>query len=172
MATVKPGVFAPLPPDESRAGVVRSFEVSLSPEDLKQVVVEKVVGESSEIGRAERIVVAGLGCGNLSLAKDLAGVLGAELAVSRPLADKGVAPKENVVGSTGSGLNAKLAIVLGVSGASHFTCGIRNVKSVIAINKDSEAMIFKYSDYYVRGDINEIVPLLISRLKPEGGNGA
>ena len=165
MATVKPGVFTPLAPDESHAGSVESIEVNVKPGDVKQVVVEKVVRKTSEISRAERVVVAGLGCSNLDLAKQLAAALGAELAVSRPLADKGIAPKEAVVGSTGSGLNAKLVVVLGVSGASHFTSGIRNAKSVIAINKDPGATIFKHSDYCVKADTNEIVPPLISALK-------
>ncbi len=170
MATMKPGVFVPLPPDKARAGAVKKMEVTLSPGDMRQTVVEKSVGRGSEISKAETVVVAGLGCGDLALATKLADEIGAELAVSRPLADKGVAPKEIVVGSTGSGLNAKVAVVLGVSGASHFTSGIRNVKSVIAINKDSAATIFKHADYCVKADVNEVVPRLIQELK--GGSEA
>lgn len=170
MATVKPGVFTPLVPDESRVGSVERVEVGVEASDLKQVVVEKVVRKESEISRAERVVVAGLGCSSLDLARQLAEAIGAELAVSRPLADRGMAPKETVVGSTGSGLNANLVVVLGVSGASHFTFGIRHAKSVIAVNRDQGATIFKHSDYCVKADVNEIVPLLISALKPGEGS--
>jgi len=140
---------------------------------VRQTVVEKSVGSGPDISRAKNVVVAGLGCGSdLTLARKLAQALHAELAVSRPLADKGIAPKEIVVGSTGSGLNAELVVVLGVSGASHFTSGIRNAKSVVAINSDPNATIFKHSDYCVKGDVNKIVPDLISRIEEEGGKGS
>jgi electron transfer flavoprotein alpha subunit len=171
MATVKPGVFTPLPPDGSHAGVVTNVEVDLLPGDLKQTVVSKSVGEGPDISRAERIVVAGLGCGDdLTLAKRLAESLNAQLAVSRPVADKGIASKEMVVGSTGSGLNANLVIVLGVSGASHFTSGIRNAKSIVSINRDHKATIFEHSDYCVEGDVNVLLPKLASALESERGS--
>lgn len=171
MATVKPGVFVPLEPDDSRAGRVEKTDLSIAQDAVRQVVVEKSVGSGPDISRAESVVVAGLGCGgDLTLAKKLAQALHAELAVSRPLADKGIAPKEIVVGSTGSGLNAKLVVVLGVSGASHFTSGIRNAKSVVAINSDPNATIFKHSDYCVKGDVNKIVPDLVSRIERKGAS--
>jgi len=173
MATVKPGVFIPLGVDEARAGEVRKFGPTITPDVVRQVILEKSIGSGPDISRAERVVIAGLGCGgDLTLARKLAEVLHADLAVSRPLADKGIAPKEMVVGSTGSGLNAKLAVVLGVSGASHFTSGIRNAKSVIAINKDPNATIFRHSDYCVKDDVNRIVPELISRIEKDSKVGS
>ena len=168
MATVRPGVFAPLASGASGAGVVESVRTDLETTDVKQNVVEKFVGKTSEISKAELVVVAGLGCTNLEMARGLADALGAGLAVSRPLADKGMAPKDAVVGSTGSGLTADLVVILGVSGASHFISGIRNAKLVVAINRDQNAMIFKHSDYCVKADVNEVVPLLTSVLKAGG----
>jgi electron transfer flavoprotein alpha subunit len=166
MATVKPGVFVPLAPDESRVGKVNRTDLNITQDAVKQTVVEKSVSSGPDISRAKSVVVAGLGCGgDLTLAKRLAEALHAELAVSRPLADKGIAPKEMVVGSTGSGLNAELVVVLGVSGASHFASGIRNAKSVVAINSDPNATIFKHSDYCVKADVNKVVPDLISRIE-------
>ena len=91
------------------------------------------------------------------------------------MADKGLAPRERVVGSTGYSLNAKLAIVAGVSGAAHFASGLRDAKTVIAINSDPSAQIFKHADYCVAGDLFQVMPELISALeaapkaKDEGG---
>ena len=170
MATVKPGVFVPLAAGGSVTGRVRSVGANVAQTGARELVLEKSVSGSPDISRAERVVVAGLGCGgDLTLARRLAKALHAELAVSRPLADKGVAPKEIVVGSTGSGLNAKLVVVLGVSGASHFVSGIRNARSVISINSDPNAAIFKHSDYFLKDDLNKVLPQLILRIESEPG---
>jgi electron transfer flavoprotein alpha subunit len=171
MATVRPGIFKPLPISDSRKGTVRPIRLgAFKSEDLKCKVVEKSVGESIEISHAEKVVVAGLGLkDDLNLAKTLAERIKGTLAVSRPVADKGTAPKDLVVGSTGSSLNAKLALVLGVSGAAHFSSGIRDVETVIAINSDPQAPIFGQADYCVTGDIFKIVPELVSELESKGG---
>lgn len=170
MATVRPGVFKPLQRSESRMGAVEPITVDVKGEDVKCRVVEKSVGQSADISRAEKVVVVGLGGKeDLTLPRKLAQVMGATIAVSRPLADKGIAPKDLVVGSTGSSLNAKLAIVMGVSGAAHFASGIREVKTVIVVNSDPQAPIFKHADYYVSGDLFEIVPMLLSEIESLGG---
>lgn len=164
MATVRPGVFqTPKPTDQ--AGAVEAFAVALKPEDVRCQVVERTVQHSASVSKAQRIVVAGLGCkDDLSLPKKLAEASGSAFGVSRPLADKGVAPKNLVIGSTGSSLNAKLAVVVGVSGAAHFTSGLRNVETVVAVNSDPNAEIFKHADYCVVGDAAKVVPKLISEL--------
>jgi electron transfer flavoprotein alpha subunit len=171
MATVRPGIFKPLPISESRKGTVQPIKLdALKAEDVKCKVIEKSIGESLEISRAEKVVIAGLGLkGELTLAKTLAEKISGIFAVSRPVADKGAAPKDLVVGSTGSSLNAKIALVLGVSGAAHFSSGIRDVETVIAINSDPDAPIFNQADYCVNGDLFKIVPELVSELESNGG---
>ncbi len=172
MATVRPGIFKPLPPRESGAGRVESVPVSISADDLKCRVLQRSTIKAEDISRAEKIVVAGLGTkGDLSLPQKLAQTLGASFGVSRPLADKGMAPRDRVVGSTGYSLNAELAILAGVSGAAHFASGIRDAKTVVAINSDSNAQIFKHADYCVAGDLFEILPELISALEASKGEG-
>ncbi len=169
MATVRPGVFAPPKPTE-RAGTIEQVAVSLKPEDIRCQVVERTVQHGVNVSKAQKVVVAGLGCkDNLSLPQKLADATGSTFVVSRPLADKGMAPKNLVVGSTGSSLNAKLAVVVGVSGAAHFTSGLRNVETVVAVNSDPNAEIFKHADYCVVGDAAKVVPRLIAEL---GGDGA
>ena len=170
MATVRPGVFKPQEPTEE-AGSVEPFPVSLKPEDIRCEIVERKVERGLNVSKAERVVVAGLGCGaNLALPKELAVATGSAFGVSRPLADKGLASKNLVVGSTGSSLNAKLALVVGVSGAAHFTSGLRNVEIVVAVNSDPNAEIFKHADYCVVGDAAKIVPKFIAEMTRPGGS--
>ncbi len=167
MATVRPGVFQAPQPRE-KPGTVEPFEAGLKPEDVKCQVVERTVQHGASVSKAQKVVVAGLGCkDNLALPKKLAEATGSAFGVSRPLADKGMAPKNAVIGSTGSSLNAKLAVVVGVSGAAHFTSGLRNVETVVAVNSDPNAEIFKHADYCVVGDATKLVPKLIADL--EGG---
>jgi electron transfer flavoprotein alpha subunit len=171
MATVRPGVFTAAQPT-GRAGTIEPFPVSLKPEDVRCQVVERTVRRGASVSKAERVVVAGLGCKDaLALPKKLADLTGSAFGVSRPLADKGMAPKNLVVGSTGSSLHAKLAVVVGVGGAAHFTSGLRNVETVVAVNSDPNAEIFKHADYCVVGDASKIVPRLISELEGSGGDG-
>jgi len=177
MATVRPGVFRPLPFGGRRPPAkIERIDTGIKEADVKCRVLERSVTRMVDISSAERIVVAGLGATeNLSLPQKLADALGASFGVSRPLADKGLAPRERVVGSTGYSLNAKLAIVAGVSGAAHFASGLRDAKTVIAINSDPSAQIFKHADYCVAGDLFQVMPELISALeaapkaKDEGG---
>lgn len=168
MATVRPGVFTPLGPTE-QAGTIEPAVVTLKPEDVRCQVVERTIQHGVNVSKAQKVVVAGLGCkDNLSLPQKLADSTSSTFGVSRPLADKGMAPKNLVVGSTGSSLNAKLAVVIGVSGAAHFTSGLRNVETVVAVNSDPNAEIFKHADYCVVGDAAKVVPRLIAEL----GGGA
>jgi electron transfer flavoprotein alpha subunit len=171
MATVRPGVFK-LPEPTEEAGSVEPYPVSLKPEDIRSEIVERKVERGFNMSKAERVVVAGLGCGeNLALPKELALTTGSAFGVSRPLADRGLASKNLVVGSTGSSLNAKLALVIGVSGAAHFTSGLRNVEIVVAVNSDPNAEIFKHADYCVVGDASKIVPKFIAEMAKPGGGG-
>jgi len=164
MATVRPGIFKPV--ETVREAEIRPIQLSLTPSDKKVNVLERNVKRTKELSRAERVVVAGLGCrGDFNLPKKLAEEINAEMGVSRPLADRGLFDKEHVVGSTGQSLNAKMAIVMGVSGAAHFTSGIRGVKTVIAINTDPKSQIFKQADYCVTGDMFEILPYLTAELQ-------
>lgn len=168
MATVRPGVF-PAPKPTAQSGSVEKFEPGLKPDDIRCQVVERIVNRGANVSKAERVVVAGLGCkDDLSLPRKLAEATSSAFGVSRPLADKGMAPKNLVVGSTGSSLNAKIAVVMGVSGAAHFTSGLRNVETVVAVNSDPNAEIFKHADYCVVGDAKRLIPRLVSEL---GGDG-
>ena len=100
-----------------------------------------------------------------SIAFDLAQLLGAEVSASRPVVDSGWLPSARQVGSSGSTVSPKLYFSLGVSGAIQHVVGMKGSKNILAINKDRDAPIFEISDYAVVGNVLEIVPKLIEKLK-------
>lgn len=120
------------------------------------------------INKAERVVAAGLGIGskeNMKLIEELATQAGAALGASRPIAeDLKYLPLNRYVGMSGQKFNGNLYIACGISGAKQHLQGIKNASTIVAINKDPNAKIFKNADYGIIGDVEEIVPLLSAAL--------
>jgi len=174
MATVRPHVFKALERDPARSGDVVNFSV---PEELlasRAQVVETHVEphEGPDITEAEVVVTVGRGIGDqktLEQAKELADLLGGALGATRPITDEGWLPDRAQIGQTGVTIAPKLYVGLGVSGAVHHTVGIRGSEIIVAINKDPEAPIFEMATYGIVGDVHEILPLLIERIKQEKG---
>lgn len=165
MSTVRPGVFTALDPDDARSGTVESFTPDLSEDDVVTEVVSRDVGERIDLPSADVVVSAGRGVGDdLSLIYDLAERLDATIGVTRPLCDDGLLSRDHQVGTTGYSLKADLLIVAGVSGAVHYTAGIEDCGTVVAINNDDEAPIFEHADYCIEGDLFEVLPALLDEL--------
>jgi electron transfer flavoprotein alpha subunit len=123
--------------------------------------------QAVDLSAAERIVAVGRGIqdeGNLELARQLAAVLGAELAASRPIIDNGWLPADRQVGSSGQTVAPKLYVALGVSGAIQHIVGMKGAGCIVAINRDPKAPIFEIADYALVGDLFEITPALIGAL--------
>ena len=121
-----------------------------------------------DLTAAELIVSVGRGIGkeeNLPIAQELKEVLNAELGSSRPIVDYGWLPHDRQIGSSGQVVSPKLYFSLGVSGAIQHQVGMKGSDNIMAINKDENAPIFEIADYAVIGDILEIVPKLIERIK-------
>ena len=120
-----------------------------------------------DLESAELLVSVGRGIEkeeNVSLAFDLAKVIGAEVSASRPVVDSGWMDSSRQVGSSGSNVAPNLYLSLGISGAIQHVVGMKGAKSILAINKDPDAPIFEIADYAVIGDVLEIVPRLIEAL--------
>lgn len=165
MSTVRPGTFMKTY-DPEREGKTEEVIPDLLSVQNRVKVIERNVTKMKDLTRSERAVVGGNGTGgNLSLVQKLAELTHLDLGVTRPLADKGLAPRELQVGSTGYSLKAKLALILGVSGSEHFTSGIRDCGTVISIDIDKDSEIFNHSDYCIVGDVSELVPLAIQKLE-------
>nr|WP_315199801.1 electron transfer flavoprotein subunit alpha/FixB family protein [uncultured Flavobacterium sp.] len=134
---------------------------------VKVTSVEKVSGKVS-IADADIVVSAGRGLKgpeNWGMIEELAGVLGAATACSKPVSDLGWRPHGEHVGQTGKPVATNLYIAIGISGAIQHIAGINSSKVKVVINSDPEAPFFKVADYGVVGDAFEIVPQLIAKFK-------
>ncbi|MBL8231471.1 MAG: electron transfer flavoprotein subunit alpha/FixB family protein [Bryobacterales bacterium] len=121
-----------------------------------------------DLTAAEIIVSVGRGIKekeNISLVEDLAKALGGELAASRPICDNGWLPMERQVGSSGQTVAPKMYVAVGISGAIQHLVGMKGAKTIVAINKDSNAPIFEVADIGVVGDLFEIVPALTDEIR-------
>jgi electron transfer flavoprotein alpha subunit len=128
----------------------------------------KEAKQAVDLTQAEVIVAVGRGIKeqkNIEIAKQLADALGGEIAASRPICDSGWLPMDRQVGSSGQTVAPKLYLALGISGAIQHVVGMKGARSIIAINKDSEAPIFEIADVAVIGNLFEIVPPLIEEVK-------
>jgi electron transfer flavoprotein alpha subunit len=165
MSTVRPGTFTKVY-DRDRKGETVELIPDLSSVQDRVRVIERKVTKSKDLTKSERTIVGGNGIGgDISLIRKLAELTNSDVGVTRPLADKGIAPRELQVGTTGYSLKSKLTLILGVSGSEHFTSGIRDCGTVISIDIDKESEIFNHSDYCVVGDVSEIVPAVIKKLE-------
>ncbi|TAF11432.1 MAG: electron transfer flavoprotein subunit alpha/FixB family protein [Flavobacterium sp.] len=146
-----------------------NFAPSLNDADfgIKVENVEKVSGKVT-IADAEIVVSAGRGMKgpeNWGMIEELASVLGAATACSKPVSDIGWRPHSEHVGQTGKPVASNLYIAVGISGAIQHIAGINSSKVKVVINTDPEAPFFKVADYGVVGDAFTVVPQLIEKLK-------
>ncbi|TRX42351.1 electron transfer flavoprotein subunit alpha/FixB family protein [Flavobacterium restrictum] len=146
-----------------------AFNPSLADADfgVKVTGIEKASGKVS-IADADIVVSAGRGLkspDNWGMIEELASVLGAATACSKPVSDLGWRPHGEHVGQTGKPVATNLYIAIGISGAIQHIAGINSSKIKVVINSDPEAPFFKVADYGVVGDAFEIVPELIQKLK-------
>ena len=148
-------------------GDLKTAEYAASTCDLRVESVEKSSNKVS-IADAEIVISGGRGLKgpeNWHLIEDLATVLGAATACSKPVSDMGWRPHSEHVGQTGKPVASNLYIAIGVSGAIQHLAGINSSKVKVVINNDPEAPFFKAADYGIVGDAFEVVPELISKLK-------
>jgi electron transfer flavoprotein alpha subunit len=162
MATVRPGSF----PSEGPAvagGEIKEVAVTLKEAGKIKFIesVEAALG-GIDITQADILVSVGNGIGdkkNIPLVEELAAVLGARLSCSRPIVDKKWLPKEHQVGSSGKTVKPKVYLAIGISGSFQHLMGLKG-GTIIAINKDPKAPIFRVADYGIIGDLFQIVPVL------------
>ncbi len=151
------------------SGTVENKSVSLTDADFR-VKSEKIEKASGKVTIADADVVVSAGRGlkgpeNWGMIEELATVLGAATACSKPVSDLGWRPHGEHVGQTGKPVASNLYIAIGISGAIQHLAGVNASKVKVVINSDPEAPFFKAADYGIVGDAFQVVPELITKLK-------
>jgi electron transfer flavoprotein alpha subunit len=153
---------------------VQDVDVELSPFSTKATMVQRgeARGEDIDIEGADILVAGGRGLGKpegFELCEALADALGGAVAATRAVVDAGWYPYSTQIGQTGKTVSPKLYLAAGISGAIQHKVGFQSSENIIAINKDSNAPIFEYSDLGIVGDLNKILPKLTEAVKAKKG---
>jgi electron transfer flavoprotein alpha subunit len=168
VVTIKPGVFNPATP---RAEAAEQFDVDLNLPTPRLKVTGKTAERSSRVSlsEAEIVISGGRGVGSAEgftqYVEALADQLGAAVGATRAIVDAGWRPYSEQVGQTGKTVQPKLYIAIGISGAVQHLSGMNKSKTIVAINRDAEAPIFKIADYGIVGDVPQLVPAILAELK-------
>lgn len=150
-------------------GKTVELALSLKPSRVKLVECQAKNTDSVDISEAKTLICVGMGLGgpeNLPMMEELAKVLGGEVACTKPVAtDQKWLSEARMVGLSGKKCKPQLSLCLGLSGQVQFTVGIRDAKTIVAINTDENATIFQYADYGIVGDLKVITEKMITQLK-------
>src|SRR5208282_4286701 len=149
---------------------VKPVNVELKPEQIRTKPLELFREAKQAVDLTQAPVLVSVGRGikapeNIPMAEKLAKLLGGEVSASRPICDEGWLPMDRQIGSSGQTVVPKLYLALGISGAIQHIVGMKGSRTIVAVNKDSEAPIFEIADYAIVGNLFDIVPPLIEEVK-------
>jgi len=177
MATARPGVMKRIPPDRSKKGKVIQHKVQLSENDVSLEIIKTELGTGVVNFAAEVIVSGGKGMQSRDSYERLVGALcdglskkldtQVERGASRAAVEQGFTERAHQVGQTGTSIGPKIYVALGISGAIQHMIGVANTETIVAINSDPNAPIFKQCDYYIVGTVEDTVPRLVEALESQ-----
>lgn len=169
IATVGSGVFEAQDPLSGKSGEVKEAAFIAPAHKITLLETKPKPGSSVDLGKAKRVVGVGRGFSrkeDLTLAEGLAAAIEAEIGCSRPIAEgEHWMERERYIGVSGQSLKTEIYFTLGISGQIQHMVGANDSKTIIAVNKDKNAPIFKYADYGIVGDLYKIVPAVAKALK-------
>jgi electron transfer flavoprotein alpha subunit len=171
MSTVRPRSTKPAPRQQARSGEI--IRLAASKEELNSRIARMGFTANEEkrpLGEADTVVVVGRGikkAENIPIVRELADSLGAALGATRDVVDRGWLSYPHQVGLSGQTISPKLYIGIGVSGSIQHLAGMQTAETIVAVNNDSDAPIFKVADFGIMGDLFEVVPVLTAHIRQE-----
>lgn len=158
----------PKPVDNPNGEIVKMTVTTKMLESAIEVISTSDKPKDIDIAEADVIVAVGRGASSEAMraqSKELADLLGGVVACTRPMVESNIFDAKRQIGLSGRTVKPKLIICLGISGAVQFAAGMKSSDCIVAINSDEKAPIFDVAHYCVVGDVNEIVPKLINKIK-------
>ena len=169
VVSIRPSAFTPK--ENAKAGRVENISSAADPGAERVTVKELIEGAKGKLDLGEAPVIISGGRGlkepeNFKLVEELAAAFGnAAVGATRAVTDEGWRPHSDQIGQTGRQVSPQLYVAVGISGAIQHLAGMRTARTIVAINKDPEAPIFKIADYGVVGDVMEVVPALTNAVR-------